>query len=114
MPPEGVNVILEDVAQQFASDADIPEVPLSERLNLVVEYLDKQGYSARWESCAEGYILRTSNCPYHELARGEHTLCEMDMRLVSSLLGIVPRRLSHMQAGDLSCAYLIPASVELR
>jgi predicted ArsR family transcriptional regulator len=110
LPPDGVNVIMEGVAQQIATEAHIPDVPLAERLDMVVEYLDKQGYDANWESCTDGYILNTVNCPYHKLAEGEHALCEMDMRLISMLLGVVPRRISHMASGDNTCAYLIPVN----
>jgi predicted ArsR family transcriptional regulator len=108
LPPEGVNVILEGVAQQMAVDAAIPDIPMSEKLNLAVEYLCDHGYDARWENDKDGYVLHTSNCPYHLLGGRTHTLCEMDMRLVASLLGIVPRRISGMSAGDETCSYLIP------
>jgi predicted ArsR family transcriptional regulator len=108
LPPDGVNVILEDVADRMARDARIPDAPLSERLDKVVSYLNKQGYSASWESCEGGFVLQTSNCPYHQIAATDKTMCEMDIRFVSSLLGVVPRRLTHMVEGDSTCAYLVP------
>lgn len=110
LPPEGVNVIMQDVALLIANDAQIPDVPLAERLDKVVEYLDKQGYNAFWESCEGGYILHTTNCPYHQVATAEQALCDMDMRLISTLLGVVPRRLTHIAAGDATCTYMVPSS----
>lgn len=109
LPPEGVNVILEGVAEGLANDAAIPDIPLSERMELVVDYLSSQGYDASWEVCVDGFILHTSNCPYHHLAETDGSLCDMDMRLVARLLGVVPRRAGHMANGDATCAYLIPA-----
>lgn len=108
LPPAGVNVILEDVAERMAHEAHIPNLPLHERLSAVVTYLNKQGYAASCQSCDEGFILQTNNCPYHQIADHDQAICEMDMRYVSSLLGVVPRRLSHMANGDSACAYLIP------
>lgn len=108
LSPDHVNVIIEDVAGHMASEANIPPLPIEQRLDAVVEYLSGQGYDARWETANDGFMLFTSNCPYHQLAHADHTLCEMDLRLVASLLGVVPRRHAHLQAGDLSCAYLIP------
>jgi predicted ArsR family transcriptional regulator len=108
VPPEGVNVILEGVAQQMAKDACIPDVPLCERLDAVVEYLSNHGYEADWEHTDSGYVLRTVNCPYHSAASDSVALCEMDMRLIARLLGVVPRRLSRVSAGDESCSYHIP------
>ena len=108
LPADGVNVILEGVASRMADDASIPVVPLRQRLNLVVEYLNRQGYHAHWEESDDGYILHTSNCPYHALAENDQALCEMDIRLVSTLLGVVPRRLTHIMSGDAACTYAIP------
>ena len=109
LPPEGVNVILEGVAQQMANAAHIPDVPLNERLDMAVEYLNTRGYEASWEADRQDYILLTSNCPFHQIAKEHNALCDMDMRLVSSLLGVVPRRLSHVLAGEDTCAYRIPS-----
>lgn len=109
LPPEGVNVILEDVATHMADDAEIPDVPFNERLDMVVDYLNTRGYEAHWETAGDDYILHTSNCPYHDLASSENeSLCDMDLRLVASLLGTVPRRHARILKGAASCAYLIP------
>jgi predicted ArsR family transcriptional regulator len=106
--PDGVNVILQGVADRMALDAQIPDLPLEERLDLVVDYLNKQGYNARWEPSPDScYILHTTNCPYHHLAERDQAMCDMDMRLVSQLLGVVPRRIQHVMAGDNTCTYAI-------
>lgn len=108
LPPKQVNVIFQGVADQMASEAGIPDLPMPERLNHVVAYLNQHGYNATWEQEEQGYVLRTINCPYHQIAETSHTLCEMDIRLVASLLGVVPRLLGRMSEGDTSCAYRIP------
>ena len=110
LPPEGVNVILEGVADQMAQDANIPIGDLAERLDVVVDYLSERGYEAYWQENDEGYVLHTSNCPYHHISEGSASLCDLDLRLVASLLGVVPRRLSHVALGDETCSYLIPES----
>ncbi|MCE7948300.1 MAG: ArsR family transcriptional regulator [Chloroflexi bacterium CFX4] len=108
-----VNVILEGVADQMVAEANLPAaslnaIPMAVRLDHVVEYLNTHGYEASWETNSEGYILRTHNCPYHQLA-GEHgELCGMDMRLISGLLGVVPRNMGRLAEDSESCAYLIP------
>lgn len=107
-PSREVNVILEGVADHMAQEASIPSVPLNQRMDMVVNYLNEHGYNAQWEANTEGYVLRTTNCPYHHIAESNHALCEMDIRLVASLLGIVPRLLSRISEGDVNCAYMIP------
>ncbi len=109
MPQNAFNVILEGVADDMASCATIPEdLPLLHRLDRAVEYLNKHGYTARYETTDDGYILHTYNCPYHEVATKGHALCKMDARLVASLVGRVPQRVSLITDGEASCGYLIP------
>ena len=105
---EGVNVILESVASQMASDANINSQTIDERLAQVVEYLNRHGYNASWEISEEGYVLYTKNCPYHEVAQKNDKLCSMDMHLITNMLGVVPRLISRVSDGDASCAYLVP------
>jgi predicted ArsR family transcriptional regulator len=109
LPPDGVNVLLEGVAQQWASELDVNGMPFEQRMDAAVDYLNGQGYRASWENSDEGVILHTTNCPYHLVNDQSVSLCDMDMRLIASLAGGVPRRLSRMKAGDESCSYLIPS-----
>ncbi|HRE48686.1 MAG TPA: ArsR family transcriptional regulator [Aggregatilineales bacterium] len=107
-----VNVILEGVADQMVTNsrlAHLAGVPLPERLNHVVTYLNEQGYEATWERCPEGYLLKTQNCPYHQLSSAQSDLCVMDMRLISGLVGVVPRSMGRIADDAESCVYLIPA-----
>jgi predicted ArsR family transcriptional regulator len=112
VPSDGVNVILEGVADSMAEEAQVNhrEAPIDKRLDVVVSYLNDHGYNANWEKTPDGYVLNTHNCPYHHISEKTDMLCSMDMRLVSSLLGVVPRLLSRVSDGDTSCAYLIPES----
>ncbi|MBK9749968.1 MAG: ArsR family transcriptional regulator [Chloroflexi bacterium] len=108
LPKDSINVILEGVADTMAHEAVVPNLPLVDRLDAVVDYLNQNGYEANWERADDGFLLTTSNCPYHGLGDESGTLCQMDMRLISSLLGIVPRRITHVSDGDATCSYLIP------
>ena len=107
---ESINVILESVASQMAADANIISQDMEESLNQVVQYLNQHGYNASWETCEDGYLLHTKNCPYHEIAKENNHLCSMDMHLISGMLGVVPRLMSRISDGDASCAYLIPSN----
>jgi predicted ArsR family transcriptional regulator len=121
LPSREYNVILEGTAQQLANKAAIPtDLPLEKRMDLVVQHLNSQGYEARWypagqqtgQTPLEGYVLETTNCPYEKLVSSHEDVCTVDMFLISTLLGIVPRRLGRVADGDESCAYLIPTMTE--
>lgn len=111
LPPDGVNVIMEGVARDMARQVHMPDLPLMQRVDIAVEYLNRHGYDAHYEITDAGYILHTTNCPYHHVARNNTLLCDMDMRLVAELLGVVPRLLHRISDGSDSCAYLIPLQV---
>jgi predicted ArsR family transcriptional regulator len=108
LPQSTINVIIEGVADDIASEADIPEGNLQERVQAVVDFLNGKGYHATWESTMYGFILQTNNCPYHHAAQTNEHLCQLDMHLISRMLGVVPRLQSRISQGDETCAYLIP------
>lgn len=119
LPDNQINVILEGTAQELASQANIPDnLTIEERLDYVTEHLNSQGYEARWrlpeDSSAEGFILETSNCPYEKVVQQHEDVCVVDVVLISSLLGVVPRRISHKTLNNNSeiCAYFIPYSTK--
>ncbi len=108
LPEKQANVIFEGVGVHLAQSAAITSAAMPERLEQVVAYLNQLGYDAHWETSPEGYLLHTYNCPYHRIDRDGSTLCRMDMALIASLVGHVPRLARHMAQGDSSCTYLIP------
>lgn len=110
LPSQEVNVILEGVADSLAAKIDIPDdLPFEGRMEVVIAALNAQGYEARWEHSPHGLILHTDNCPYHQLAGAHRDVCAMDMRFISALLGVVPRRLQHMlEDTGTACSYLVP------
>jgi predicted ArsR family transcriptional regulator len=112
-PSSAVNVILEGMAESIASEVSLEGLSLTARLTIAVEHLNKQGYDAHLESCPEGYLLHTRNCPYHHLAQTTHTLCDLDMRIVSRLAGVVPRLVARMSDGDSTCSYLLPQTPDV-
>ena len=109
--PRLVNVIFEGVAQRLAAEAPelVPGEPLPDRLERAVEYLNTQGYVARWEQTEQGYWLHTCNCPYQAIAGPNPELCGMDLALVGNLLGATPQRLSRVVEGASTCGYLFAA-----
>lgn len=108
LPPEGVQSVLEGVAREWATEADLSGLPLQQRMDAIVEYLNGLGYSAHWETGDGCVILHTSNCPYHAVTSDGIPLCEMDVQLVASLAGTQPRCLSQLRLGDETCSYRFP------
>lgn len=107
-----VNMILQGVAERMAAGAAPSSTTeaMEARLDRVVAHLVERGYLASWERQPEGFVLYTSNCPYGGIAVHHPEMCALDIRYISALLGVVPRRLMHATKGDASCSYLIAYS----
>ncbi|HLY26418.1 MAG TPA: hypothetical protein VKQ72_08770 [Aggregatilineales bacterium] len=106
-----INVIVENVADQMTAAAHMPDLPIEARLDHVVAYLNKHGYIATWGRCAEGFILRTCNCPYRQIVDKHEELCGLDARLITALVGIVPRRMGSIVQNEDSCTFLVPVTL---
>lgn len=106
-----VNVIFEGVADRMSDLLEPPQPgeTMEQRLTRVAEHLTEHGYMASWETRPEGLVLHTRNCPYG-VADTHPEVCMLDLRYVTTLLGVVPRRIGYMVDGDSSCSYLIPYS----
>lgn len=110
MPPDAVGHILDNVASRMATEAALPgpEASREDRLRAAVEYLNSCGYVADWTHEPNGvYVLRTHNCPYHEVSRAHPELCSMDLKLVKQLLGTEPQRRERLSSGGACCCYVI-------
>ncbi len=105
-----VNVIFEGIGSQLAGGTTFQSGSWENRLDGVLQHLNKQGYVASYERTYDGYILHTSNCPYHEIAQHNSHLCQIDMYYIATLLGVIPRRLSFLMDESERCSYFIPAS----
>jgi len=104
-----INVIFEGVTRGFVAEAPLPVQgeSVEQALDRVETFLTAKGYVAHWEQVSEGYLLHTCNCPYEGSPGGNPELCEMDLALVSHLLGYTPERTGRLVEGCSSCAYLI-------
>lgn len=105
---EQVNVIIEGVADSMAGEVTLIQGSMRQRLDGVVNYLNNHGYEAAWDVEGGGYILTMLNCPYHQAVDKADHLCQMDMRLISQMLGVLPRLRSNIADGDEYCEYFIP------
>lgn len=103
-----VRQILRRIGEKLASKAPALEgLPLAERVARVADFLMDKGFIARWEKVEGGYALYQFNCPYRRVARDHAEVCQMDMALISTMLGVEPRRIHGTASGGEGCTYLI-------
>jgi len=107
--PRELDSILTGVATRMARQVPsaAPNESMPQRMERVIRFLNGKGYNSDWEAVEGGYLLRTHNCPYHDISKDHIEPCVMDMSLISQLIGQTPQRLDWMAGGNNTCVYLI-------
>jgi predicted ArsR family transcriptional regulator len=80
---------------------------LQTRLNRATDFLCARGYLAHWEKSDDAAILRICNCPYHQVTRAYHQVCDLDIALIGALLQS-PLKMTHcLAAQNAQCVFVI-------
>jgi len=108
LPPDVAERISQGVAERMAAQAHInAHASPEQRMTAAVDYLNTCGYVADWVQEENQFVLRTRNCPYHEVSVRHSELCNMDLMLVAKLLGTQPQVRERMSDGGTACCYVI-------
>lgn len=116
--PGEVDQMMRRIGERIASQAVLPiGDDFEARLAAVVEFLDGLGYMAHWEREREqgddgDYLLCIANCPYERASRQDRTICDIDLAMLTRLLGAAPRRVTWAAQGDYQCTYAVPSPTE--
>lgn len=113
LPQEEIEQMLQTIGERLAKDADVAEsADLETRLTLGVEYLNTQGYLARWEPKDPGqYFLHIANCPFEKISARHPAVCRIDATMLASLLDAPIRRVGFTAGTEQQCTYIVASSV---
>jgi DeoR family suf operon transcriptional repressor len=106
LPPNEVKQMMQRIGKRIARQANLPrQGSFEDRLSATVEFLNELGYMAHWERNDGGYLLHAINCPYEKVSRQDQEICDIDLTLLTQLLGVSPERVAWMAQGDSHCIY---------
>ncbi|MGI9644422.1 MAG: helix-turn-helix transcriptional regulator, partial [Ilumatobacteraceae bacterium] len=82
---------------------------LTERVEILADILDADGYMATWEALDDGsFVVAERNCAIAAVAMEHPGACRSEIDFIRAVLpDATVERTSHMVAGDLRCAYNI-------
>lgn len=83
-------------------------VELPERLEVLEEFLERQGFSPSVEIDAAGVTIRECNCPFSEGVRATRLPCRLEAQFLSQALQREGQRVQYIPDGKPSCNYLFP------
>jgi len=78
---------------------------LQERLEILRSLMQEKGYSVEIQDRDGSPVLRETNCPYHDLANDDRTICEMEEEVFSKLLGVPFKLTSCCQDASHHCEF---------
>jgi predicted ArsR family transcriptional regulator len=89
VPAPGQEALLGTLAARLAAvQPGEATGPLTRRLALTIELLNRLGYAARWEAHAAAPRIIFEHCPYAAVIGSHPELCRMDGLLLSQHLGV--------------------------
>jgi predicted ArsR family transcriptional regulator len=110
---EKAALLLDRVAQRLARRyaPSVRSTILQERVAEVAAVLYQQGVLTDVARPDDNtIILKTYNCPYHELAQEHREICEMDEGMMRSLLGSEVNLSNCIMDGHGSCSFVVTKS----
>ncbi|MRS04638.1 winged helix-turn-helix transcriptional regulator [bacterium] len=98
-----------DMAKDLASEQGekIKTLPLEEKLEILKENLETEGFSIEWEQSGDEYRINEVACPFYHIGQSHPEVCAMDQTLISTWLSIPTEKVQCVLNGDNLCSYVI-------
>jgi DeoR family suf operon transcriptional repressor len=97
----------EDLARDLSDGAELENLSMKERLDLVKTLLSREGFNIEWEQLEDGYQIRETSCPYYFIGQNHPEVCTVDQILISKVLSVPAEKVKCILNGDSTCTYLV-------
>jgi DeoR family transcriptional regulator, suf operon transcriptional repressor len=113
VPQPMIDRLFTEIARDMASETRAEAVGLTveQRLQLVRQLLNREGFNVEVERLGENYLIRESNCPYYHVGQTHPEVCSVDQTLISTILDVPAQKIQCLLQGDAHCTYVIPADL---
>jgi predicted ArsR family transcriptional regulator len=101
--------VAHDLVRDYTSELELDGVPIEERLDIVQELLNGEGFTMEWDLQDDGYHIREVNCPYYHIGQNHPEVCAVDQTLISSMLNVPVEKIKCILNGDSYCTYVVPS-----
>jgi DeoR family suf operon transcriptional repressor len=107
-----LNTVFTNIAENMAAKhaGNLDGLAIEQRLDLVKDLLNQEGFSVDWERQGDTYQIHESNCPYFHIGQNHPEVCSVDMTIIHTVLAVPTEKVKCMLHGDSQCTYIIPAS----
>ncbi|MDD5368912.1 MAG: winged helix-turn-helix transcriptional regulator [Anaerolineaceae bacterium] len=112
LPPQAIQSIFTRMATNMAEGyaVQVQDLPIEQRLNLVKQLLEEEGFTVNWEKLGDQYHINEISCPYYHVGQSHPEVCTVDQTVISTLLAVPAEKIHCVLQGDAHCTYVIPAA----
>ena len=116
MPSSMVESLFSQMARDVIADyqGELEGLSMDERLKVLKEMLNNEGFNIEWELEGDQYHIRETNCPYYHVGQNHPEVCSVDQTLISSVLALPAEKVQCMLHGDQTCTYIVPSSIQIK
>lgn len=116
LPSSMVESLFSQMAKDVISDykGELEGLSMDERLKVLKEMLNNEGFNIEWELEGDQYHIRETNCPYYHVGQNHPEVCSVDQTLISSVLALPAEKVKCMLHGDQTCTYIVPSSIQIK
>lgn len=109
MPKPMVSRLFEQMAADVVADYEnqVKGMSMEERLNLVAQLLQNEGFVVEWERKGNEYHIREISCPYYRVGQSHPEVCTVDQTLISTMLSLPAEKVKCVLDGDNYCTYVV-------
>jgi predicted ArsR family transcriptional regulator len=111
LPEDTVDELFVELGREMAEEAagDVAvNLPMEERLLVLQEYLQNEGFNVDWERREDGYYIKELSCPYYQVGQKHPEVCSVDRTMISKFLSVPATRVNCILDGDSYCTYVVP------
>ena len=102
-----------DLVEDYARIANQQGMNIEQRLELVNELLQEEGFDLEWEKKDNQYFIREISCPYLHVGQNHPEICIIDQTLISAVLELPTEKIMCILDGDNQCTYVVPDTSNL-
>ncbi len=106
-------LLLDRVSDRLAKkySEEVHSQPLQERVQELADAFNQKGVMTDVDDSSDEILLKTYNCPFHDLAQEHSEICDMDKAMVQKVLGTDVDLSSRIIDGARCCSFTV-SSVE--
>ncbi len=104
---EYVHKLFRRYRQRLLEGFENRKVSLAEKVKALADFLSEEGYLARWEETADGFLVTLPNCPIAQVAKRFQEACSSELEMLEKVFEAPVVRQCHQVFGDHCCSYLI-------